>query len=685
MRISRLRVTDFLSLKDTGAVSLDPSITLLLGKNENGKTNLLLALESFDRESRYDTEDLCRYSETRERVRRGEIQASEVPIVTLWFMLDSKDKRGLAEIDRALANASELEVTKYLDNHYSAKATVSDQKKVKAFADEQWGETTRVKEIKDDARAVLQSLDSQLEAHAARHPPFAQSLELYRTAVKTFEEQIAEVASPDAASAAFAGLIQQVTGLADQDEPIQNDIASARANLERLQQELAAAGNGAGQTERRLLETLPRFVYFDDVDLLEDEVNIDQFLADPSKSKTLANLVALAGLDVERLHQQDVFERQAATEVASTEITGLVNKSWTQEGISLTLNADGTALFVIVKDETGGYDPPSKRSKGFQWYLGFYINFNAGSQRELTNTVLLLDDPGVYLHPSGQRDLLKTTAQLAKNNQFVIATHSPFMIDREHLGRIRIVQRSGERQGTKLREKWHESEQDAFEPIRASLGLTIGDSLFTTLSNVVVEGMADCHILSGMSRVCERLGKPYIDLNDVALLGVGGASKVPYWALLIFKQKLKVAALLDDDQQGRKAHKVLVEELGMDEGRATTLKEFAQPGCGDVELEDLIEPEFYYKAFDQAYKPILEKKAKVDKGTLVASQCSRTKPYEDFFKREGIGKFDKVIVAKALADICSSATTDASLVGTATLDRFATLFDKLGEMLKADL
>ena len=58
MRISRFRITNFRSLRDTGEVPLDQGVTLLLGKNENGKTNVLLAFEAFDVEFSYGSEDI---------------------------------------------------------------------------------------------------------------------------------------------------------------------------------------------------------------------------------------------------------------------------------------------------------------------------------------------------------------------------------------------------------------------------------------------------------------------------------------------------------------------------------------------------------------------------------------------------------------------------------------------------
>jgi hypothetical protein len=130
----------------------------------------------------------------------------------------------------------------------------------------------------------------------------------------------------------------------------------------------------------------------------------------------------------------------------------------------------------------------------------------------------------------------------------------------------------------------------------------------------------------------------------------------------------------------------MVEDLGMDGRRVSTLKDFGPTAeCTNVELEDLVGPDVYHRAFEQAYASILEQKRTTIKRTaLQASQCSRTKPYEDYFKKQGLGKFDKVAVAKALADICADVNTGDAAVGADTVEKFARLFEKLIEMLKAE-
>lgn len=679
MRISKFAIWDFLSLKDTQEVRVNAPLTLLLGGNETGKTNLLLALERFDREGQYDVDDLCRYSETRDSLTEGELSAEDVRLVTLWFDLDRSDRRQVGEIDKGLQGAKTLTATKYLDNHYTFEV---DGKGVEDGAVQ-----AQPPRLPNTIEKQLAEFESDLANHAARHPPFAESLPTLSNAVGEFKETIA---SGDL-DQAFSTLAGQLAALPNQDGPIQELVATAQQELDALRQKMTAelqAVEGAGRISAGLMNMLPRFVYFEDVDLLEDSVPIGEFLANREEHRTLSNLVDLAGLDVERLQSQGAFRRSEATQRASARITGLVNDSGTQEEITVSIGESGPELYVVVEDPKGGYDPPTKRSKGFQWYLGFYINFSAGSEGELKNTVLLLDDPGVYLHATGQRDLLRTIVRLSGENQFVIATHSPFLIDRRHLERIRIVEKEEERRGTTFREKWHESKGDAFEPIRAALGMTLGDSLAVSGENVVVEGPADLFILSGMSRLCTRLKRASLDLDKVGIFPVDGAPKVPYWTFVLFKERLPVAAVLDHDAAGRREAKRMVEDLGIDQRLVMTLEEFgSRAECTDVELEDLIGPEFYHSAFELAYAGVFEGKKEKPPSLshLPRVPCSRVKPYQDYFKQHKLGSFDKIAVARAIQNLCADLKTDEAVAGDSTIANFSRLFQRVREMLNTKL
>ena len=662
---------------------LDQGVTLLLGKNENGKTNVLLAFEAFDVEFSYGSEDICRYSPVRSQLENGEISPSEVPMMALWLALESSERKVLARAAQGLGrNTKEVKVTKFFDDHYVFEI---DGKVIAEPVEERQGTRQDFLTLHDDIRATLSVFTQSMTAHAARWAPFAEALPTLASAtdslLSTLEDSSNDEAAVDAGLVAFSALL---SSLPNMDQPIIDEVAAIKENLGQYRALLEDLTTQPEVIPPKLTELLPRFIYFNDVDRLEDKVAVADFLADPQKSQTLANLVKLTKLDVHKLKEQDEFRRREATELASTQITGLVNDAWTQERIRVDISVDGDQLILIVKDDKGGYDPPSKRSTGFQWYLGFYINFNAGSGGDLSNTILLLDDPGVYLHPSGQKDLLKTIERLAKDNQFIVATHSPFLIDRAKLERIRIVEKRAESKGSRIRTKWHESDHDAFEPIRAALGLTLGDSLFSNRKNIVVEGLSDFFVLSGFAALCTRLDKSSIDLDEVALLPVGGAPKVPYWATILLKEKLNAVALLDHDDEGRKARTQLVNELGAPPKAVITLENFRADGaCQDVSIEDLVDPALYYKAFELAYKTIFSLKGKAipKLAALKAAKCSRTKPYIDFFKANDLGQFDKVAVSRMIQQICVDLNLDNADFDPECASRFSTLFETLSAAL----
>ena len=112
MKIKKFRIRNFRSIIDSGEVSLDRKITLLIGKNEQGKTNILRGLESFDREYKYSEEDLSYLIDTNK-------DPHKIPIVTLWFELEEEDKKTLTFISGHLKDLNELIIiTKYFDGHY---------------------------------------------------------------------------------------------------------------------------------------------------------------------------------------------------------------------------------------------------------------------------------------------------------------------------------------------------------------------------------------------------------------------------------------------------------------------------------------------------------------------------------------------------------------------------------------
>ena len=481
--------------------------------------------------------------------------------------------RLLKEISPQLTKIKTLQVTKCFDNSYRSESPDICLEELNISSKKEIQKNLSI------ISSITASFKEKLDSHCERFTPFSNSKNQY-------EEIINEVISFDPqtdldVAMAFDDFHSRLISLPNLDGPIQDDIQVFSAEMkpykDRIEEILLEEEESVSVVDY-ILEILPDFMYFANIEELEDTVPVSTFLANKEKHKTLSNLIELSGLDdLERVRDAEVYDMSSQLRTASTDVTGLVNKAWTQEKVEVNIDIMKNEIVISIFDDvTKKEHPPSIRSQGFQWFLRFYINFAAGSKHELQDTIILLDDPGVYLHPSGQKDLLKTLEEISELNQIIFSTHSPFMIDLEKLERIRIVSKE-EKKGTLIEEKFYESDYDALQPIRASIGMTIGDSLFTTKKNILVEGYSDKLILEAMSKICFEKNENYIDPSEVSVLPVNGADKILYLAIFLVKENLKLVILLDHDSKGRKAAEKLKDNINED--NILTLDPLAETGC----------------------------------------------------------------------------------------------------------
>ena len=98
-------------------------------------------------------------------------------------------------------------------------------------------------------------------------------------------------------------------------------------------------------------------------------------------------------------------------------VLGQVIRGETTDGVTLVEGRDG-----ITVGEAKGAISSDKLSSGEKQMLSF-LCYNAFSK----NTVIFIDEPELSLHVDWQSLLLPTLLEQATNNQFFIATHSPFI------------------------------------------------------------------------------------------------------------------------------------------------------------------------------------------------------------------------------------------------------------------
>lgn len=670
MRIEKFYIKNYRSILDSGEVNLDSKIAILIGKNESGKTCILKALESFKGDYEYAEDDLCLHSEAKEKIDSGATKG-DVEIMTIWFEIEAEDIGKLKEIHPQLTKIKTLRITKYFNNSYRVESPEISLEDLKI--------NTR-KEIEknlSEIKRLATSFKKRLDSHSQRLAPFNASKAQYDSIINEIIAFDPE-ANPDVDNV-FNNFYDRFRSLLNRDGPIQNDIEAFIRKIEPHKNRIKDTLLKEEGVIDRILKILPSFMYFTEVEKLEDTIPIYEFLANKEKHKTLSNSIELSGLDVERIKDAGDYDILSSLRSASMTITGLVNQSWTQEKVNVNIGIVRDKIVISIFDNVIKKEhPPSIRSQGFQWFLSFYINFTAGSRGELKNTIILLDDPGVYLHPSGQKDLLDALEKISESNQIVFSTHSPFMIDREKLKRIRIVSKK-EGKGTLIEEKYYKSDYDALQPIRASIGMTIGDTLFITKRNLLVEGYSDELILEAMSEVVSKKKKNYINTSKISILPVNGADKMPYFATLLAKENLKFLVLLDYDREGRKTTKELKEKFGMNDNNILTLEILTEKG-NDLEMEDLIDIDFYLEALNLAYGDIFQKKLRKQSITTDDLKEASFKGIKEFFREKKIGvskRVDKIKVAKRIYDLVA----EDKVLKPQTISNFSQLFKMINERL----
>ena len=105
---------------------------------------------------------------------------------------------------------------------------------------------------------------------------------------------------------------------------------------------------------------------------------------------------------------------------------------------------------------------------------------------ELEDSILIIDEPDLSLHPSGVRYLRDELIKISKKNLVIVSTHSIFMIDNESLGNHLIVRKEMEKTAVEV-----PKEDNLFE--EEVLYKAFGISTYELMKerNIIFEGWRD--------------------------------------------------------------------------------------------------------------------------------------------------------------------------------------------------
>jgi predicted ATPase len=597
LKLISFGVENFRSVTASGEIPLG-SLTALVGRNESGKSNLLLALETVNSiGGRKDIDPVKNFP----RGRHINGCKPDTPVAsTLWALSEAETKQ-LSNLLDGHAPITQVRIVR----RYAANASTVELIELKA-------PSLDPKKVASVTRRLMPVIGAVAASLAEPHLQSAQG------ALNALTEAVAKQADARAwgtevgkTSAAVRATLASggVTLDEAQDELL--------AELEAMATRLSTYEDASGKAQALVLGWVPNFVYITEFPELSGHQHLGDYvqrrtngqaLTEPEKN--FEKLAQVAGFDPKQIHdlQNDHERRQTLLSRASALITQEMRRLWKDRKLTVRFSVDGPHLDTLVYDENADYPVEvnlDERSRGFRWFVSFYMSFSADTQGgAATNAILLLDEPGLYLHARSQEDLL-THFRNDYENQIIYTTHSPFMIPPDMIEIVRTVNISAK--GTEVTKDPSGDPRTLF-PIQAALGYSLSQTLFIGSANLVVEGVTDFWILSSVNDYLSENGKTPLT-NKMVLTPAGGAGKVSYMTSLLASQELDVIVLLDDDKAGRDARDELVRsKILRDTALVFVSKAFTTPPS-EADIEDVIDPSIYKQLVKVTYASELQGKS----------------------------------------------------------------------------
>ena len=686
LRATHFQVFNYRNIDDSGRIPLE-KVTAFVGRNEAGKTALLKALHKFNpaTEEPYDPQREF----PRDRFIAEFHDGSDWPVCRVEFEISPEFHRELKERLSGATIPQKAILTRYYDGSlkYEYDPEISDDlldpnelvKVLNEFAKD----ARRLPATQEYSEEDIQPLRTQMAGWADGHIEIAKTLQDLRSQQGVdFLEQVREESNQHA-SPVSADIVEILQDVLD--------------DLRERTQEMSLSQ----QLEEAVATQLPVFIYFENYGIIRSTVYLPQFLenlvlfTEQPVFRTINAMFTRVGLtadEILELGREETYEtvptdteataeliaadqkrkalRSIKLNAASRDISKKFSEWYGQRKHKIRYEADGSYFRIWVSDNRlPDVDIElESRSKGFQWFFSFYLVFLVESEEGHKNAILLLDEPGLHLHPTAQQELLAFFEKLSEKNPLIYTTHSPFLIDGEHVHRVRPVTEDDQGHSRISVDSWPMDHETIF-PLQAAVGYAMIKGLFRHKKNLLVEGISDYLYLHALDLHCRALGRQGLP-DDIYITPCGGTRLVGKIASLFLGQDVRPIVLLDGDKAGRERRDALLKKLYADrDGAILMLSDVL--GQEDCEIEDIIAE----ATIVPILKGIVQKTIRLNqndrsKGGLVAQIKSAAERYSVDLPKGWKAEVARKIVVKW-------STSDPEDIPTGVLERADMLFKEI--------
>lgn len=438
MILTQYKVTNFKSVKDSGWITCS-DVTTLVGVNEAGKSNLLLALWKLNPATGGEI-DVIHDAPVNQLTEIRKNLASTT-FITACFELDSDDMQTISsELGYEITEIESVKVTRYYDGHYLCEypnglpSIVPNENDfdTESNMDEQPNETAETSEAMPyvlNEKALTDAVINHLPKFVYYSNYGNLSTRLYLPHVNTWLK----------------------------------------------------GGNVAGITRNedqiRTMSVLFKFVKLEPDEIIELGLDPKEMAA-RRQGYNMRYSHDPSAADIKQAEEAKET-RTILLQSAGAKLTTEFADWWKQGEYKFRFSADGDYLTIWVSDTKRPAEVDlSLRSTGLQWFLSFFLVFLVESKNKHKDAILLLDEAGLTLHPRAQKDLCKFFNELSSNNQIIHTTHSPFIVDTNNIDRCKVVYVDKEGYtvaSSNLRESDDKLNEQSIYAVHAALGLSVSD------------------------------------------------------------------------------------------------------------------------------------------------------------------------------------------------------------------
>ena len=534
MKLERVVIKNFRSIKEA-TVEFDPACRILVGINESGKSNILEALSLLDASVSVGEDDL------REELPDEDI----IDIAEVEFVFGfQKD-----DLDKILENINSKILSKAKNPRVAS--VNNDDKKIREIY---------------NSNEISYVVDIKKKNQFRRFPWISNQYKVldgwFKTTAACPEDFTVEIEGQSYRLRDYEFICK-----ADVEEQIPNGYVE-KANKQDL-------NNLLGTPVREIIEKIRSegvlFWEYDESNILPGSLNMMEFAANPDMCTPLKNMFLLAGIEADDIEtningltsSHNKLQRlQNYFDKIAERTTQHFRSVWKEyKGIKFSLQANGDRIVLGVKERN--VHDFARRSDGFKRFVSFLLMISVSVKvGQLRNTLLLIDEPDIGLHPSGAKYLRDELIKIAKKNYVVYSTHSIFMIDQNDIGRHYIVKKKKETESTNIKQA-EESNIFHEEVLYNALGCSVLEIIKEKV--LIFEGWRDEKLFQiALEDADASLKRKY---EEIGISYAKGASRVSAITPLIKLAERKCLIVSDSDALAKQYQKTYTQERGFGDWR----------------------------------------------------------------------------------------------------------------------